>query len=306
MFRRLTVLCLLLACLTPCTTGTTGRSPAGDAYWLPESATNADRMDLLRRARGVDPCALLPRESLGEYGEVLRVYNPGPSACTAEIASAKAGGRIRLDLEVAVRWAGVPEPEEKPSRVIEGARVTSDGDSVLETDEGRSQDRRCSVAAVFPSLATLAVNTSSPAGTEACPIGEQVMTNALHEWINQPAQGSSPDTVLTLVNDIDPCATATALGVTVSAAEQSMWSCIFTYNGHLVSLHYAYARKLSTPQPPDFGVGPYEVYRSDVIDSERTFFSSTIGPPMETAEIPGQRSANHLPALAGGILAAPR
>lgn len=278
------MLCLLLACLTSCSSETTGRSPDGDGYWLIASATDAERMELLRRVRGIDPCALLPREALAESGEVRRVYNLGPSACSAEVASAMSGGTIRFDLEIAVRWAGVPEPDEKPGQVLEGARVTSAGSPVLDAGDGRGQDRRCSVTAVFPSQATLAVNISSPADIEACPIGEQVMPAALRAWNDQPAQGISPDTVLTVVNNIDPCATATALGATVSAAEQTLWSCTFTHNGHLVSLHYAYAQKLATAQPPAFGVGPYQVYRAEVADSGRTFFNSTIGPPMETAE----------------------
>ncbi|MFI1459239.1 hypothetical protein [Nocardia carnea] len=133
MLRRFAALCLLVTCLTACGSDPTdraaGQEPGAQNYWLTEPATDSDRLELLRRARGIDPCALLPRDALAEFGTVLRVFNHGPSRCTATLNSDDLSGRTQFRLLVSAREPGVPAHGAGTQvRTVDGVAVTTSRD----------------------------------------------------------------------------------------------------------------------------------------------------------------------------------
>ncbi|WP_459545852.1 hypothetical protein [Nocardia sp. X0981] len=285
MLGRLVALCLLLGCLTACGTGAGDVRDAG-GYRLTESATDTDRLELLRRARAVDPCALLPREVLAEFGTVLRVFNDAPSSCTATLDSDELRERTRFRLAFFVRDPGVPSHEEgAPVRMVDGAEVTTvrDLDRFGEEFADQLLERTCTVTAGFRSQMTFQLHNSNPLGTEPCPIGERIMDAALAAWKDEPPMGSSPDTALTVIDGVDPCAPAAALGVTVPADRQSMWSCEFDYHGDQISLNYRYLEENHTPGPPTFTVGAHRAYRVDEPGDEFVQYHGRIGSAIENA-----------------------
>ncbi|MFI1459241.1 hypothetical protein [Nocardia carnea] len=291
MFRRLVALCLLSVGLAAC-----GDSPAdltaGQAegtwdYWVTEPATDADRLELLRRTRNIDPCALMPREALAEYGTVLRMFTTSPGSCTATLNSEEKREQTEFDLSVSVRNPGVPSHAPEASvRMVDGAEVTSvrDLDHLDDRFEDQILHRSCTVTAGFPSQVSLMLFSSNPLGTEPCPIAENVIDTALGEFGKEPVRGSSPDTARTVVDGIDPCAAAAALGVTVPAAQQSDWSCEFTYRDDEISVWYGYDWQSLTPDAPLFTVGPHPVHRVDEPGDDFVSRYGRIGPPLETAE----------------------
>ncbi|MFI5717926.1 hypothetical protein [Nocardia sp. NPDC051750] len=286
MIGRLVALCLLLGCLTACGFGSGDVSNVDD-YWLTESATDAERLELLRRARDVDPCALLPRENLAEFGTVLRVFNHGPSACTATLDSDEISERTQFRFFFFVRKPGVPaHVAGAPVRTVDGVEMTSvrELDQLGEEYEDQLLERTCVVTAGFPSLLTFKLHSSNPLGAEPCPVGEQVMHAALATWKAEPPMGSSPDTASTVVDEVDPCGPAAALGVTAPADRQSTWSCEFEYRGDRISLEYVYVAERYTMGPPTFSVGTHRAYRVDEPGDDLVRYYGRIGPPIENAD----------------------
>lgn len=294
MLRRLGALCLLLVSLTACGGNpagiATGQNPAIAEYWLTESATDADRLELLRRARTIDPCALLSREALAEFGTVLRMYTTSPSSCTATLNSDEIREQTEFRLSLSVRNPGVPShAPDAAVRRVEGVEVTSvrDFDQLDEKLKDQVLHRSCTVTAGFPSQVSLMLFSSNPLGAEPCPIGGKVMDTALAEWKNEPARGSSPDTARTVLDGIDPCAVAGALGVSVPAAQQSDWSCEFEYRNDTVSLWYGYEWEGLTSGLPVFTVGSHPAYRTDEPGDDFVSYYGRLGPPIETTEEAG-------------------
>ncbi|WP_063128700.1 hypothetical protein [Nocardia fusca] len=286
MLRRLVASCLLLGCLTACGTGT-GDDRNIDDFWLAESATDADRLELLRRARQIDPCALLPRDKLADYGTVLRVFNNAPSSCTATLNSDELSERTQFRVSFLVRDPGVPSHEPGvPTRMVDGVEVTTvrELDQLGEDYEDQLLERSCAVTAGFGSQLLLQIQNSNPVGTEPCPAGEQMMAAALEAWKDEPPLGSSPDTARTVIDGVDPCAPAAALGVAVPADRQSMWSCEFDYRGDQISLDYGYLAEKQTAGPPTFTVGAHEAYRVDEPGDDFVHYWGRIGPPIENAD----------------------
>lgn len=292
MFRRLVVLCLLMGTLAGCGGGN-GDMPPGpastlDAFWLTAPASDAGRPAVLRRARDIDPCALLPRDTLAGFGTVLRIHNTAPSSCTATLNSDETGERTEFDLGVLVRKPGVAShTEDVPVRMVDGVAVSSvrDLDHLVGGQrEDQLVERSCTVTAGFGSQLSFMLFVSSPLGAEPCPLGEQVIASALTEMRNPPARGTSPDTARTVVDDAEPCAAATALGVTVPAAGESMWACDFDYRGDQISVSYAYDQEQMATGAPAFTVGSHPVYRIGEPGEDFAMVMGRIGPPIQTSE----------------------
>jgi hypothetical protein len=113
--RRLAIVCLLLGCLTACDAGASlirdTNSPV-DEYWLTEPANDADRLELLRRARHIDPCALLPHSVLKDIGTAVSIHHPGGTGCIATTAAAHPVTRARFGS--LLLSAGTPAPPTVP------------------------------------------------------------------------------------------------------------------------------------------------------------------------------------------------
>jgi hypothetical protein len=286
MLGRLVALCLVLGSLTACGTGP-GEVRDIDGYWLTRPATDADRLELLRRVREIDPCALLPRAKLAEYGTVLRVFNHAPSSCTATLDSDELRERTQFRLSFFVRGPSVPSHEDGvPVRMVDGVEVTTvrELDQFGEEYEDQLLERTSSVTAGFGSQMTLHLHNSNPLGTEPCPIGVQVMDAALEAWKDEPPLGSSSDTAPTVIDGVDPCAPAAALGVSVPEDRQSMWSCDFDYRGDQVSLDYGYLAETHTTGAATFTVGGHRAYRVDEPGDDLVHYWGRVGPPIENAE----------------------
>ncbi|WP_416566116.1 hypothetical protein [Nocardia testacea] len=287
MLRRLVVVCLLLGCLTACEAGpsliTGQNSPVGD-YWLTEPATDADRLELLRRARNIDPCAVLQHEVLAELGTVLSIHNSGATGCNATVGTA--GSSAQGTYQITALVNGDSDPVYGPNATVaevDGITLMTQRD--VDITGGQEDDftvRSCWMHAVLPSKLTFILHTTTPAGTDPCAHGKDLLWATMSEWNREPPQGSSPDTELTVVTGADPCAVLPLLGVTTPADEQYLWACEFVYRDITINLSYRHQAKGARPEQQIDRVGTHPIYHDRVGDE--VVYYAELGPPMANSD----------------------
>ncbi|MFI2320683.1 hypothetical protein [Nocardia beijingensis] len=282
MYRRLALIAAVLLTAAACQDDSPAAVPqTGDgSFWSTVPRTGEQRLEVLRRMRAMDTCALLPRAELTEVGRVLSVGTDALNSCKAELDSSEHyKGKT-------VRWAMVgPAPEVKNERGtterLGDVTITllADKDTLTAEQAGQLVQRTCSATARFPSFAAIRLSVDTPLGVEPCPIAKSLITTAVSEWKKGPQQGSAAETITTVLTGADPCAVLPRLAVTADPAEQRVSSCTFAYHGDEIRLVYEYsAEPLVTAGSPAFTVGDRTVYRDTA--NELRFYNVAVGPPL--------------------------
>ncbi|MFI9631478.1 hypothetical protein ACIHAX_02185 [Nocardia sp. NPDC051929] len=282
MYRRLALIAAVLLTAAACQDDGPAATPqTGDgSFWSTVPQTDDQRLEVLRRMRAMDTCALLPRAELAEVGQLRTVGTDGLNSCRAELDSSE---RYKGK---SVRWAmGGPAPEVKNDRGtterLGDVTITllADKDTLSAEQAGQLVQRSCSATARFPSFAAIGLWVDTPLGVEPCPIAKSLITTAVSEWKREPRQASAAETITTVLTGADPCAVLPRLGVTADPAQQRVSSCTFSYHGDEIRLAYEYsAESLATAGSPAFTVGDRTVYR-DAADELR-FYNVAVGPPL--------------------------
>ncbi|MFI1459238.1 hypothetical protein [Nocardia carnea] len=86
-----------------------------------------------------------------------------------------------------------------------------------------------------------------------------------------------------MIDGIEPCAPAVALGATVPAARRSLWFCEFDYHGDRIKLEYVFAGERLTLRAPAFTVGTHRAHRFDEPGDDLVIYWGRIGPPVENS-----------------------
>lgn len=284
MYRRLALIAAVLLTAAACQDDRPAAvSQTGDgSFWSTVPQTDDQRLEVLRRMRAMDTCALLPRAELTEVGQVLSVGTDGLNSCKAELdSSERHKGKT-------VRWtmAG-PAPEVQNQRGTTerlgdvSVHVLADKDTLSAEQAGQLVQRSCSAMARFPSSAAIGLSVNTPLGVEPCPIAESLISTAVSEWKKEPRQGSAAETITTVLTGADPCAVLPKLGVGAEPAKQGVSSCTFVHRGDEIRLAYEYsAESLVTSGVPTFTVGNRTVYRD--AQDELRFYNVAVGQPLET------------------------
>lgn len=280
MIRRLAIAVLPLLALTACGDGGGSAQPTG--LWFTAPQDDDQRLEVLHRARGIDPCALLSRAELGKLGAVRSVVNDQPDSCKAETGPAESYKGI--DVSWAVVVATVQKGAKSIDKTIDGTRVSLAGDRENLSAEqfGQLVERSCTATAQFPSGAALMMFIDTPLGTEPCDLGEKLLHTAIAEWVKEPPRGTSPDSVLTVLTAADPCDVLPRLGVTVNPADRRLRTCDFTYRGDAISIAYGYEKQNSIlgSRPGDQPADPIDghvIYRDTDGTNDFHFYTAVVG-----------------------------
>ncbi|MGW6728976.1 hypothetical protein ACWF9G_24005 [Nocardia sp. NPDC055029] len=249
--------------------------------WNTAPDTDEQRLAVLAAARAIDPCALIPRETLGELGTVLSVAASAPDTCAAELNSTEFAEKTRLSWSLTV---SADAPDKFPGGVesrIGDATVVSERDS--EPDPG-VQIHSCMATSWFPATVGVFLQVSTPVADEPCAVVDRVLPGTLDRLRTQPVVGTSPDTPKTRLADADPCAVLSRLGVSTPVDKQYLHACVFEYRGTTVDLQYLYNQRGIVAQgDPILVVNGHPGYDLRSL-TETSWYGAILGPPLTSAE----------------------
>ncbi|MFE3543395.1 hypothetical protein ACFXK0_10505 [Nocardia sp. NPDC059177] len=227
--RRLLLAAALLVTVVAC--GPQDQPPA--PYWTVEATTDDQVFEMLRQARGIEACALIPRTELAELG------TPGPDqlrrteGCGMTLTTP--GGPSSFDLMVVAgifdgAWS--IDPDTSKSRTVGGATVVTIEDRDSRTDRSIPEGERwCRVDVKYPASVGFRVSLHMPASSDPCPAAERLAEAAMAKWTEQPQHGTTPGLPRSILTGVDPCAVPVALGASIAANEQQLGACSFRLDG---------------------------------------------------------------------------
>ncbi|MEV0028257.1 hypothetical protein [Nocardia sp. NPDC050793] len=284
----------------PASNSASDTDPTTGGFWSTAPQTDAQRLEMLRRARNIDPCALLPNQKLREVGAVVSVDNTQPSTCKAIIGSAEPGKGTTLVWHVVAPPTSIPW-EDRDATIERVGNVTVsllDDRKVMTNEQVREQGHHtCYAEARFPATAEFWLDVQSPIGGDPCAVARSLVRTALTEWRIEPPHGTSPVTARSILTGHDPCAVAPGLGVTVPAGEQQLHKCAFTYHGNYVVINYEYHDgDPAGPGEPAFTVGPRPVHQVAAAAGDTRVYSAPVGPPLRPA-VTGQALPTRIPVV---------
>lgn len=291
MYRTLTFVTALLLAVTSCgdDTGTrTGGAPSPASpgpppeFWSAPADTPHQHAVVAQATREIDVCALLPRDVLDDLGlGDIQSVTVGLDSCRAVLghAAAREAGTLT--------WHTTLLPALTPSRGI--SKQLGDVNAVLVP--GRDNDpRACGATARFPAGAAFYLGLSVP-DRDSCSVADSLLPGMIERWRQSPVQGTSPDTVITVLLGADPCAVRTRLTGTVDTDQHRLTQCLFGYRDETVTVGYEYrvpdqVRARGTEETIDNRT----VFRStSLYDNSIPIYSAVVGPdlPLEsTAFVP--------------------
>lgn len=134
--------------------------------WTTAPTTDERHLAVMAAARAIDPCALIPRATLGGIGTVMTVEATAPDTCVAELNSTEFGKKTRLN------WSLTASRE--PLKPFDGSTETQVGDATVITERDGaepspgSMTRTCMAAARFPATVGLFVQVIAPVADNPC------------------------------------------------------------------------------------------------------------------------------------------
>lgn len=291
MYRTLTLVTALLLAVASCgdDIGTrTGdvRSPTTPTpppeFWSAPADTPQQHAAVAQATREIDVCALLPRDTLDnlDLGDIQSV-TVGLDSCRAVLGHAAAGDAGTLT------WHTTLLPPLTPSRGI--SKQLGDVNVLLVPDRD-TDPRTCGATARFPAGAAFYLGLSAP-DRDSCAVADSLLPGIIERWRQSPAQGTSPDTVTTVLLGADPCAVRARLTGTADTDQRRLTQCLFRYRDETVTVGYEYrvhdqVRARSTEEKIDNRT----VFRStSLYDSSIPIYSAVVGPELpadSTAFVP--------------------
>lgn len=282
---------MLIAAVVPAVVGCGDETRTDDArapvapppeFWSAPADTPQRQAIVAQATREIDVCALLPRETLTDLGlGDIHTITVGLDSCRAVLGDATAGERGTLT------WHTTLLPALTPSRGT-GKQV---GDvSILLVPDRDTDPRACGATARFPAGAAFYLGLSVP-DRDSCAVADGLLPGMVERWRQSPEQGTSPDTVPTVLLGADPCAVRAKLTGTADTDEYRLTQCLFRYRDETVTVAYDYrvpdqVRERSTEEKID----DRAVFRStSLYDSSIPIYSAVVGSrlPLEnTADVP--------------------
>ncbi|MFD3425423.1 peptidase [Nocardia fluminea] len=242
-------------------------------FWSKVPQDPAQRAEVAQATRQVDVCALLPRDTLAQLGEVKSV-TVGLDSCRAIIGSDKAGEGSTLTWHATLL----------SSLATGGQGVTRQiGDTNVRTvpDRAGGEPRACGVTAQFPSSAAFYLGLSTP-GKNPCTVADELMPGMIDRWRQSPKQGTSPDTAPTVLLGADPCTVRGKLAGAVPSDELRLTQCLFGYRGEKITVSYEYrVPEYLAANSTEDRIDGRTVHRSvSVYDSSIPIYTAAVGPEL--------------------------
>ncbi|MFD4430462.1 peptidase [Nocardia sp. NPDC058497] len=248
-------------------------------FWSKVPQNQQQRDEVAQATRQVDVCAVLPREAIGHLGDIKSV-TVGLDSCRAILGSATPGESTTLTWHATLL-----------TRLTPGGRgVTKQlGDVTvrLVPDRDAGEPRACGATAHFPAGAAFYLGLSTP-GRNPCTVADELLPGMIERWRQSPPQGTSPDTVPTVLLGADPCTVRGKLAGTVASDEQRLTQCLFSYRGQKITVGYEYRvpEYLAANSTEDH-IDGRTVHRSvSVYDRSIPIYTAAVGP-----ELPAESTA---------------
>ncbi|MEU4600325.1 peptidase [Nocardia sp. NPDC023988] len=289
MLRSFTLAALALLVLTSCGDDAPDRAdtppppPAIPApppeFWSAPADTEAQRATVAQATRQIDVCALLPRDTLAALAQVQSV-TVGLDSCRAILGTDTPGEGTTLT------WHATLLPPLTPGRGV--SKQLGDVAVRLVPDRDNAMPRSCGATARFPAGAAFYLGLTTPPGQDPCAVADGLLPDMVRRWREAPPQGTSPDTVSTVLLGADPCAVRARLAGTVQIGQQRLTQCQFRYRDENITVSYeyrvpAYLAARSTEEK----IGDRTVHRSvSVYDSSIPMYTAAVGP-----ELPSESTA---------------
>ncbi|MEU1980897.1 peptidase [Nocardia sp. NPDC019395] len=287
MNRTLMLVAAVLVAAVGCGNGTgtdDTRSPAAPrppaAFWSAPADTPQQQAAVAQATREIDVCALLPRDTLGDLGlGDIQSVTVGLDSCRAGLGNA--GEATTLT------WHTTLLPALTPSRGI--SRQLGDVSALLVP--GRDGDpRACGATVRFPAGAAFYLGLSVP-NRDSCAVADGLLPGMVDRWRQSPPQGTSPDTVITVLLGADPCAVRAKLTGTADTDQRRLTQCLFRYRDETVTVAYEYrVPEQVTTRGTEEKFGDRTVFRStSLYDSSIPIYSAMVGPELpsgSTAFVP--------------------
>lgn len=233
-------------------------------------------------ARGIDPCALIGPDRLASLGTVKAVGTSSNStSCEALVDDGTPRG-------IDVSWSIAFSPNDFLTSSV-GTLEDIDGRKARRADPAsafapdmRNQlvESACTYDVAFENEIAVRMRVSMERDRDACATAEPLARAVISEWPDQPRQGSSPNTTVTVLTDASPCAVVPELQkfrkVAFDWKDQSLTSCFFTVDGVDILLTFAYqARELVSTGADPTKFANYDGYRK--VHEETTFAGAIVG-----------------------------
>ncbi|WP_336081197.1 hypothetical protein [Nocardia sp. SSK8] len=250
--------------------------PTG-GFWSAAPNSDEQKLEVLRKVRAIDVCALLPRESLGEFGAVTEVENVSPQQCRANMAVDGRPGGIDATWTTSTDFSGKYDMGDRPLT----ERALGDVRALYAEEPATDPTLRssCDAYALFVSGGSLILSVRAP--QDACATAESLLRIALVTWRAEPAQGSSPDSDRTVLSGADPCAAAPLIGTRVPVDRQGTVQCAMTVDGKETIVSFDYRQEHSLlDEVPAFTVGSRQVYRFDSTVQSIMSLTAAVGPAL--------------------------
>lgn len=282
MYRTLTLAAVAVLALLGCDDDTgphsDDTSPAAapgppPEFWSAPADTPEQQAAVAQATREVDICALLPRDTLDDLdlGDI-RSVTVGLNSCRAVLGDEGAPDTTTLT------WQATLLPGLTPSRGI--SKRLGDADVLLVP--GRDGDpRACGATVRFPAGAAFYLGLSVP-NQDSCAVADGLLPGMVDRWRESPPQGTSPDTVDTVLLGADPCAVRATLAGTTDTDEQRLNQCLFRYRDETVTVVYEYRVPDQVPvRSTEEQFGGRTVYRTtSLYDSSIPIYAAIVGPEL--------------------------
>lgn len=211
-------------------------------------ATTTDRPAELSReqaialARGIDPCALVDRDALLSLGARTGIGTADQSTtCEATIDA------------TSVRWSIILRPNDFYTSP-QGSVEQFDGAAVRKADAAAALPAAqqyllvkssCTYTVALENSLAVRMSITADRDRNACEDGQPLINSVVTNWAKHPRQGTSPNTVVTVLTTATPCAAVEQLRqshtVSFDWAKQDLNTCTFTVDGVDVQLGFDYS-----------------------------------------------------------------
>ncbi|MFC4126335.1 peptidase [Nocardia rhizosphaerae] len=258
-------------------TGPTPPTPSIPApppeFWSAPAETEQQRATVAQATRQIDVCALLPRDTLDDIAEVKGV-TVGLDSCRAVLGSDTPGDGTTLT------WHATLLPPLTQGRGVH--KQVGDVEVRLIPDRDDGPPRACGATARFPAGAAFYLGLSTPPEQDPCVVADGLLPGMLARWREAPPQGTSPDTVGTVLLGADPCEVRSLLTGTVETRPQRLTQCLFEYRGEGITVSYEYrVPEYLAARSTEEKFGDRTVHRSvSVYDSSIPMYTVAVGPEL--------------------------
>ncbi|WP_036534281.1 hypothetical protein [Nocardia cyriacigeorgica] len=239
-------------------------------FWSTPAGTPQQHATVAQATRQVDVCSLIPREVLDDLGGVESV-SVGLDSCRANLRTQ--GGDATLT------WHATLLPPLTPGHGI--GKQLGDVSVLLVPDRPDGPPGSCGATARFPAGAAFYLGATTP-GQDPCAVADRLLPGMIERWRQSPPQGSSPDTVPTVLLGADPCAVRAKLAGTTDTDQRRLTQCLFGYRNETVTVSYEYrdpAHVAANSTIEQIGERPVHRWAS-LYDSRIPILTAVVGPEL--------------------------